>query len=397
MTTIQTINSGNIIKVRTNLYTNNVVVLLSSRTPSTRYTIIDVDGNPLFFSPTAPYSLSISPATGTFLDGTTSVQIVNPFDTVTCVQVTPTLWQVIASKGITDTSTPIMQILTTSNATALSNCFFSTLVTSSISSYGLINAASITTQGVLYASISTISTAINTLETTSPYNYISISTMSTVISTSSNAPYYYITSTILAQSSLLLSTTTYNYITASSLQTAIGNMSTIPGIISSIPVSYFTGCTANNYLYNASTLSTTTCLSDFNNGILVSMSNDAGGSGNILCTNSFITNTMYGNAAGITTVSDIRLKRDIEHLVSSLEKLNQLQGVSYKYNGDHTTKIGFIAQDVEKVIPDIVRSDRSQDNILGLRYKGLIAPLIDAITELDSLITELESCAKESI
>jgi hypothetical protein len=174
-------------------------------------------------------------------------------------------------------------------------------------------------------------------------------------------------------------------------------MSSIPGIISSIPPPYFAGCTANNYLYNASTLSTTSCLSDLNNCIMVSMSNDAGGSGNILCTNSFITNTMYGNAAGITTVSDLRLKRDIEPLVSSLEKLNQLQGVSYKYNGDHATKIGFIAQDVEKVIPDIVRSDMSEAKLLGLRYKGLIAPLIDAITELDSLITELETCAKESI
>lgn len=397
MTTIQTINSGNVIEVNTNLYTNNVVVLLSSRTPSTRYTIIDIGGNPLFFSPTAPYSLTISPATGTFLDGTTSVKIAKPFDTVTCVQVTPTRWQLIASKGITDTSTPIMQMITTSNTTVLSNCFFSTLVTSSISSYGIIYANTITNQGVLYASISTISTAINTLEFTSPYNYISISTMSTVISTASNAPYYYITSTIIAQSSLLLSTTMYNYITTSSLETAIGNMSTVPGIISSIPLSYFAGCTPNNYLYNASTLSTTTCLSDFNNGILVSMSNDAGGSGNIWCTNSFIANTMYGNAAGITTVSDVRLKREIEPLVSSLEKLNQLQAVSYKYNGNHTTKIGFIAQDVEKVIPDIVRSDMSEDKILGLRYKGLIAPLIDAITELDLLITDLETCAKESI
>jgi len=64
----------------------------------------------------------------------------------------------------------------------------------------------------------------------------------------------------------------------------------------------------------------------------------------------------------IATPSDIRYKRDIEPIESSLLKVMQLQGVSYfwdvnKVNGagyKSSRQLGLVAQDVEKVLPELV-------------------------------------------
>jgi hypothetical protein len=269
--------------------------------------------------------------------------------------------------------------------------YTSSVTTKSITCYGTVTASSITTQGILYATVSTISSAINLLEITVPYNYISISTMSTVISTASNPPYLYITSTIVAQSSLLLSTTMYNYITPLALSNALGVLSTYPACLSSVSYAYLAGCTQNNYLYyTSSSLSTTSCVADITNGIQVTMSNDPGGvTSNAWYTNVFTTNQMYGNAAGIVGIpSDVNLKRDIRQLVSSLELLNSLQGVSYKMKGTENNCIGFIAQNVEQAFPEVIRDN---NNLKGIRYTELIAPLVESIKDLDKRIYQIET------
>ncbi len=87
-----------------------------------------------------------------------------------------------------------------------------------------------------------------------------------------------------------------------------------------------------------------------------------------------------------TTVhsSDRRLKKNILPITGTLEKLNQINGVNYEWiskNKPSGLKLGVIAQDVEKVYPELV----SQDPITGMKsvnYNGLIAPLIEAVKEL---------------
>ncbi len=69
---------------------------------------------------------------------------------------------------------------------------------------------------------------------------------------------------------------------------------------------------------------------------------------------------------GLYNLSDRRVKKDVTPMTNSLSKIMQLQGVTYKYNtdvllssvGDTRTYLGFIAQDVESVLPEVIATKR---------------------------------------
>ncbi len=84
--------------------------------------------------------------------------------------------------------------------------------------------------------------------------------------------------------------------------------------------------------------------------------------------------------------SDERLKDNITEIKDSLEKVKQLEGVTFDWrdSGKHT--MGLIAQDVEKVFPEVVSG--KGDELRYLEYGNLIAPVIEAIKELDSKNTK---------
>lgn len=96
---------------------------------------------------------------------------------------------------------------------------------------------------------------------------------------------------------------------------------------------------------------------------------------------------------GISTVygydfsSDRRIKHDIEKL-TGLNLVMRLSPVTFKLNYDKSgkTHYGFIAQDVQEVMPEIVREN---DGILGFGYTQLIAPAIAAIQEQQEQIQKL--------
>ncbi len=90
-------------------------------------------------------------------------------------------------------------------------------------------------------------------------------------------------------------------------------------------------------------------------------------------------------------VSDKREKRDIKSISSSLDKINKLQGVSFvmENHNEGRRELGFIAQDVQKIFPNLV--DVTPDGRMGLSYTGFIAPMAEAIKELDTKNTALES------
>ena len=54
--------------------------------------------------------------------------------------------------------------------------------------------------------------------------------------------------------------------------------------------------------------------------------------------------------------------------------------------------MGVITQDVEKVFPDLVTTDEQGRKMV--HYEGLIAPLIEAVKELDARVSELEEQAR---
>jgi hypothetical protein len=92
-----------------------------------------------------------------------------------------------------------------------------------------------------------------------------------------------------------------------------------------------------------------------------------------------------------TATSDIRLKENIEPLTNSLEKVLQLTGVTYTWIGQEGKRIGFIAQDVEKVIPDLVFiNNNTEDKIKGIHMDNITAVLVEAIKEQQKIIEELK-------
>lgn len=103
----------------------------------------------------------------------------------------------------------------------------------------------------------------------------------------------------------------------------------------------------------------------------------------------------YTSGASWSCSSDKRLKEQIKPLEGSLEKIVALQGVSYHWRDTKKNRdkhIGLIAQDVEKVFPELV-SENEEDGMKTLDYSALISPLIESVKSLkaanDNLITDI--------
>lgn len=100
------------------------------------------------------------------------------------------------------------------------------------------------------------------------------------------------------------------------------------------------------------------------------------------------------NCSGVATAtdfnstSDINLKDNIKVIDDPLAKVLQLNGVSFDWKDTGQSSAGVIAQDVEKVMPGIIR-----DNSTGyksLNYNGLIGLLIEAVKEQNETIEVLK-------
>ena len=98
------------------------------------------------------------------------------------------------------------------------------------------------------------------------------------------------------------------------------------------------------------------------------------------------------NAEALTQSSDARLKKDIDPINLGLEAILQLEGKTYKWSDtsrSQQTHIGLIAQEVEKVIPELVTED--ENGFKAIAYAKLTTILIEAIKEQQTRITELEN------
>ena len=94
----------------------------------------------------------------------------------------------------------------------------------------------------------------------------------------------------------------------------------------------------------------------------------------------------------VTAFSDERLKRDIETIPNALDKVCQMRGVTFERIDDEGHKsMGVIAQEVEKIIPEVVREDKSEEKIKSVAYGNMVGVLIEAIKELKAEVEELKS------
>ena len=101
-------------------------------------------------------------------------------------------------------------------------------------------------------------------------------------------------------------------------------------------------------------------------------------------------------AGDLNVNSDARLKANIISLGSTLSKLLQIDGKSYTMKKDESDKqkIGLLAQDIEKVFPELVSES---NGIKSVNYQGLVPVLINALKEQQSEIDELKTMLKTLI
>ena len=95
------------------------------------------------------------------------------------------------------------------------------------------------------------------------------------------------------------------------------------------------------------------------------------------------------SATDFDSTSDINLKKDITIVENANSILNQINGVNFKWKENDKSAIGVIAQDVEKVLPQLV-NERSDTGTKSVCYNGLIGVLIEAVKELSQKVEELE-------
>jgi len=104
-----------------------------------------------------------------------------------------------------------------------------------------------------------------------------------------------------------------------------------------------------------------------------------------------------------TANSDERLKNINGNIENAVERLMTLRPVNFSWKSDNTNKdnIGLIAQDVEKVFPQVIDKNKlptkagekqtDETEYLGVRYQELVPVLVKAIQELKAEIDELKN------
>lgn len=96
------------------------------------------------------------------------------------------------------------------------------------------------------------------------------------------------------------------------------------------------------------------------------------------------------NAFALNQTSDARLKKNVVTLSSGLAMVTQLRGVRYNWKDDNRpeARVGFIAQEVEKVLPELVTT--KEDGFKAVNYAEMTAVLVEAVKELNQQIADLK-------
>jgi hypothetical protein len=108
-------------------------------------------------------------------------------------------------------------------------------------------------------------------------------------------------------------------------------------------------------------------------------------------------------ANSIAGSSDIRFKKNIRPVQNALDKVKALRGVYFNWNKETfpdknfgaQDELGFIAQEVEKVVPEIVTKENTKDEYRSVKYDKLVALLVEAIKEQQKQIDSLKIQVKK--
>lgn len=98
------------------------------------------------------------------------------------------------------------------------------------------------------------------------------------------------------------------------------------------------------------------------------------------------------DATEFNTISDIRKKENVATIENALDKTLALRGVSFQFIDSKQKSIGVIAQEIESIIPDAVKT--SADGFKSVAYGNIVGLLIEAIKELQREIEALNTQLK---
>jgi hypothetical protein len=118
--------------------------------------------------------------------------------------------------------------------------------------------------------------------------------------------------------------------------------------------------------------------------IEINVVNASGSIAGSVVTNSL---TVLGDATVTGTLyetSDIALKENVETFSNAIDVVNQLRGVKFNWKANHEQSSGVIAQELEQVLPYLVKSD--DNGYKSVNYSAIIGVLIEAIKELSDKV-----------
>jgi len=143
--------------------------------------------------------------------------------------------------------------------------------------------------------------------------------------------------------------------------------------------------------FNTSTSATTTILR-LSDPLLGPPALIPGSNGGAELGNSFTRwSTVYAVNGTINT-SDLRLKKNVVDINYGLEHILKLRPVNYEWKDNSSgVKLGMIAQEVSKIIPEVVHIGKDIDHTYGINYSELIPVLVKAIQEQQIIIEDLKN------
>ena len=164
--------------------------------------------------------------------------------------------------------------------------------------------------------------------------------------------------------------------------TALGASSNCNGFSNSTAIGYNATCTAINQIMLGTSAETVNIP-----GRLTSV-------GLLTATNASLTNVSSSvgtfstsiYSAGFYSTSDYKLKENIKYITNEYD-IQNLKPCSFNFINSSTKKIGFIAQDVEKIIPEAVTS---VGDTMNIDYSALVSVCVDSMKQLIKKIEVLE-------
>ena len=96
-------------------------------------------------------------------------------------------------------------------------------------------------------------------------------------------------------------------------------------------------------------------------------------------------------ALNVTARSDLRKKINITTIEDSLEKIQQMRGVYYNKKDEKTRNVGFVAQDLESALPEVVDTNTHDEKYKSVSYGNITAVLIEGMKSQQSTIASMLS------